>query len=121
MSKRLSDLSTARVQPTSEAIVTPMNLIGARLEHGHPPLPTAPRPHGLNRPSSRGRLALHRHPTFSYRPEAQELEILFTTGRRYVYFDVPEDAAAALKGAFNKGRHFNRRIRDRFQFSEIAE
>ena len=59
--------------------------------------------------------------SFAYRPEAQELEILFTTGRRYVYHDVPEEAAAALKGAFNKGRHFNRRIRDRFRFSEIVE
>jgi lysyl-tRNA synthetase class 2 len=58
--------------------------------------------------------------SFAYRPEAQELEILFTTGRRYVYHDVPEEAAAALKSAFNKGRHFNRRIRDRFRFSEIV-
>ncbi len=58
---------------------------------------------------------------FEYRPERQELEILFTTGRRYVYSDVPEQAAQAFRSAFAKGVHFNRHIRDRYRHRELGE
>ena len=37
--------------------------------------------------------------TILYRPEARELEVLFTTGRRYVYRDVPAEAAEAFRSA----------------------
>ena len=57
---------------------------------------------------------------FDYRPAERELDILFTTGRRYVYHDVPPEAAEALRAAFAKGRHFNRRIRGRYRFTEAA-
>jgi hypothetical protein len=57
--------------------------------------------------------------SFAYRPETRELEVLFTTGRRYVYSEVPPDAAEALRGAFAKGRHFNDRIRGRYPFVEV--
>jgi hypothetical protein len=57
---------------------------------------------------------------FEYRPELRELEIAFTTGRRYVYREVPPEAAEALQSAFNKGRHFNARIRGRYRFTEVA-
>lgn len=57
---------------------------------------------------------------FEYRAEARELEIAFTTGRRYVYQEVPPEAVEALRSAFNKGRHFNARIRGRYCFSEVA-
>lgn len=56
---------------------------------------------------------------FDYRPEARELDILFTTGRRYIYHDVPPEAADALRAAFAKGVHFNRRIRGRYRFTEV--
>ena len=56
--------------------------------------------------------------SFDYRPDARELDILFTTGRRYVYSDVPPDAAAAFRAAFSKGRHFNARIRGRYPYVE---
>ena len=56
--------------------------------------------------------------SFDYRPEARELDVQFTTGRRYVYRDVPPEAAAALRGAFAKGRHFNAHIRGRYPFTE---
>ena len=56
---------------------------------------------------------------FGYRAEARELDILFTTGRRYVYHDVPPEAADALRAAFAKGVHFNRRIRGRYRFTEL--
>jgi hypothetical protein len=57
---------------------------------------------------------------FEYRPETRELEVLFVTGRRYVYADVPPEDAAAFRSAFAKGIHFNRHIRDRFAHRELA-
>ena len=56
---------------------------------------------------------------FDYRPEARELDVRLTTGRRYVYHDVPPEAAEAFRGAFAKGVHFNRRIRGRYRFTEL--
>lgn len=56
---------------------------------------------------------------FAYSVEARTLDILFTTGRRYRYHDVPPEAAEALRAAFSKGRHFNARIRDHYRFTEL--
>ena len=56
---------------------------------------------------------------FYYRPESRELEIIFTTGRRYLYLDVAPEAVDDLRGAFSKGVHFNRYIRDRYAFREL--
>ena len=58
---------------------------------------------------------------FEYRPESRELEVLFVTGRRYVYAEVPLEEAEAFRAAFAKGVHFNRFIRDRFAHRELAE
>ena len=57
---------------------------------------------------------------FDYSPERRELVIEFVTGRRYAYEDVPEEAAAQFRGAFAKGIHFNRFIRDRYACRELA-
>jgi lysyl-tRNA synthetase class 2 len=54
----------------------------------------------------------------SYRPEARELNVLFTTGRRYLFHDVPPEAAQAFGAARIKGRYFNARIRGRYRFTE---
>lgn len=56
--------------------------------------------------------------SFDYRADRRELDVLFTTGRRYVYREVPPEAAAAFRAAFSKGRHFNARIRGRYPFEE---
>jgi len=56
---------------------------------------------------------------FDYRPEARELVVQFTTGRRYLYSQVPEEAAARFRAAFSKGSHFNRSIRDRYPCREL--
>ena len=53
-----------------------------------------------------------------YRPDTAELDILFVTGRRYIYHHVPQAAADAFARAFSKGRYFNARIRDRYDFTE---
>jgi lysyl-tRNA synthetase class 2 len=57
---------------------------------------------------------------FRYRPERAELEIEFTTGRRYAYFEVPAEEVDGFRAAASKGRYFNARIRDRYRFTELA-
>ena len=59
--------------------------------------------------------------SFTYRADARELHVLFTTGRRYVYSEVPAEAAEALRAAFAKGRHFNNRIRGRYPYRELED
>lgn len=55
-----------------------------------------------------------------YRPDERVLDLTFVTGRRYRYFDVPAEVAEGFARARSKGAWFNRRIRDRFDFAEIA-
>jgi len=57
---------------------------------------------------------------FEYRPETRELEVLFVTGRRYLYADVPVEEAEAFRSAFAKGVYFNRHIRDRYAHHELG-
>ncbi len=56
---------------------------------------------------------------FDYRPETRELEVLFVTGRRYLYSEVPEEEARRFRAAFSKGSFFNRHIRDCYQCREL--
>jgi hypothetical protein len=56
---------------------------------------------------------------FDYRPETHELEILFTTGRRYVYSNVPKQAVEDFRAAFSKGIYFNHHIRDCYPCREL--
>jgi len=51
-----------------------------------------------------------------YNDTTRRLEIEFVTGRRYIYLDVPPAIVAAMRNASSKGRYFNRRIRDHFNF-----
>jgi len=55
-----------------------------------------------------------------YDPDREELDILFTTGRRYLYHRVPHAAADSFRAAFSKGRYFNAHIRDRYDYTEVA-
>jgi KTSC domain len=56
---------------------------------------------------------------FAYKPETAELEITFTTGRRYIYSDVPKEVADEFRSAFSKGVFFNRYIRDSYSYREL--
>jgi hypothetical protein len=56
---------------------------------------------------------------FVYDQTGHELWVEFTTGRRYVYSDVPEEVASAFRSAFAKGVYFNTRIRDNFPHREV--
>lgn len=55
---------------------------------------------------------------FRYRPARRELDILFTTGRRYTYSGVPFAAFSGLRDAASKGRFFNARIRGHYPYRE---
>jgi hypothetical protein len=57
---------------------------------------------------------------YRYDPEAQALEVLFTTGRRYVYRDVPQSEVDGFSSAFSKGRYFNAHIRDAYEYRELV-
>ena len=57
--------------------------------------------------------------SFDYRPALHALDVEFVSGRRYRYADVPEDVAEAFRSAFSKGRFFNARIRDSYDFTEL--
>jgi hypothetical protein len=56
----------------------------------------------------------------NYDSETRKLTITFVTGRRYVYHDLPEDLYERFKAAFSRGTFFNREIRDRYAYREIA-
>jgi hypothetical protein len=55
---------------------------------------------------------------FDYREDRRELDVLFTTGRRYVYREVPPEAVEAFRAAFSKGRYFNAHIRGHYPYEE---
>jgi hypothetical protein len=57
---------------------------------------------------------------FVYCPDDSELWVEFTSGRRYVYSDVPEEVANTFRSAFAKGVYFNTRIRDHYRYREIV-
>jgi hypothetical protein len=57
---------------------------------------------------------------FHYDAERCDLEIVFTTGRRYVYREVPPEIVDAFRAAFSKGRYFNAHIRDAYDYSECV-
>jgi lysyl-tRNA synthetase class 2 len=58
--------------------------------------------------------------SFEYRPESRELEVTFTTGRRYIYSDVPQEVAAALRASRTKGIYFNKQIRPNYHYREMS-
>jgi hypothetical protein len=54
-----------------------------------------------------------------YEAPTRALTVIFTTGRRYVYDDVPPDVYQAFLDAESQGRYFNARIRDRYPYREL--
>jgi KTSC domain-containing protein len=57
---------------------------------------------------------------FVYCPDSSELWVEFTTGRRYVYSQVPREVADTFRAAFAKGVYFHTRIRDQYAYREVA-
>ena len=56
-----------------------------------------------------------------YLPERRQLDLLFTSGRRYVYSGVPLAIAAGFAEAPSKGRFYNSEIRNRFPCREVGQ
>lgn len=54
-----------------------------------------------------------------YDSASQTLAVTFTSGRKYLYLDVPQDVATELQTAPSLGQYFNWRIRDQYEFREI--
>jgi hypothetical protein len=57
---------------------------------------------------------------FDYEPEECRLTVLFTSGRTYVYEDVPAEIADDFRRAPSKGAFFNRCIRDHYRYRETT-
>jgi hypothetical protein len=57
---------------------------------------------------------------FAYDFPRRELKVTFTTGRRYVYFDVPPKIHQAFIDAESKGVFFNTQIRPHFYYRELS-
>ena len=47
------------------------------------------------------------------------MTVTFTTGRVYVYDDVPDAVAASMRAALSKGAFFNSEIRDTYRYREL--
>jgi len=56
---------------------------------------------------------------FTYDPAHRRLTIVFRSGRRYVYREVPEEVFEAFTAAFSKGEFFNSQIRDHYAFERV--
>jgi len=51
-----------------------------------------------------------------YDPSTETLEVKFTSGGLYQYFDVPESVYERFMNAYSKGSFFADHIKDRYRF-----
>lgn len=56
--------------------------------------------------------------SFEYHEQSRELLIVFQSGQRYRYRDVPVETVMGFRAAFAKGAFFNENIRGRFAHDE---
>lgn len=57
--------------------------------------------------------------SYHYDPQNRRLELVFVSGRRYQYHDVPGETYSAMRIAFSKGEFFNAHIRDQFRHTRV--
>ena len=53
-----------------------------------------------------------------YDADARELDVTFTNGKTYCYYDVPLQVYLEFVDVESKGGFFNEKIKDRFRFTE---
>jgi hypothetical protein len=56
-----------------------------------------------------------------YEEETRELDVTFTGGRIYRYFDVPPETHADFMNAESMGAFLNQRIKPVFSFAEVTK
>jgi hypothetical protein len=56
----------------------------------------------------------------NYNNAQHSLFVVFSTERKYIYLDVPEEIYRALLAAPSAGQFFNAEIRDRYRFRGVA-
>jgi hypothetical protein len=56
-----------------------------------------------------------------YDDETRELDILFSSGKTYRYFDVPAEVYAMLLDAESKGQYFNEEIKGAYRYAEVSK
>lgn len=54
-----------------------------------------------------------------YEADIEILEIEFTSGNIYQYFDVPEREYEELMNAASIGKYFNRKIKDNYRYRQV--
>jgi hypothetical protein len=57
--------------------------------------------------------------SYRYDPVEHQLDLVFVSGRRYRYYEVPEETYDAMRRAFSKGEFFNDFIRDQYRFALV--
>lgn len=58
--------------------------------------------------------------SFDYDAGQRHLTVQFTSGRRYIYLDVPNDVFEQMKLSFAKGEFFNAHVRNRYRFERAS-
>jgi hypothetical protein len=56
---------------------------------------------------------------FHYDPVDEHLDVVFVSGRRYRYHEVPEETYDGMRRAFSKGEYFNEYVRDQYRFTLV--
>jgi len=54
--------------------------------------------------------------SFSYDAASRALTVVFRSGRRYAYNEVPLETSQAMQAAFSKNEFFNAHVRSHFRF-----
>ncbi len=54
-----------------------------------------------------------------YEASNRTLAVTFTSGKKYIYEDVPPEVATEFQTAPSQGAYFNWRIRDQYTFREL--
>jgi lysyl-tRNA synthetase class 2 len=58
--------------------------------------------------------------SWHYDPVEHYLDLIFVSGRRYRYHEVPVETYDAMRHAYSKGEFFNAYIRDQFRHTRHA-
>jgi hypothetical protein len=56
---------------------------------------------------------------FDYDPAERRLDVRFVSGRRYSYYEVPQETFEQMRRSFSKGEFFNAHIRNRYRYAPV--